>query len=41
VVMLQSFRKNDTSAFAVISFSGKIFKGPVEIFSRNLHLKNQ
>ena len=39
VVMLHSFRKNNVSAFAVIAFSDKIFKGPVENFSKNLHLK--
>ena len=41
VVMLSSFRKGNISAFAVIAFSDKIFKGPVENFSRNLHLKNK
>ncbi len=41
VVMLHSFRKNKTSACAVIAFSDKIFKGPVENFSQNLHLINQ
>ena len=39
VVMLSSFRKDNISAFAVIAFRDKIFKGPVENFSRNLHLK--
>ena len=33
VVMLYSFRKNQTSACAVFMFSDKIFKGPVELFS--------
>jgi hypothetical protein len=41
VVMLQSFRKNQASVCAVFALSDKIFKGPVENFSRNLHLKNQ
>ena len=39
VMMLSSFRKDNISAFAVIAFRDKIFKGPVENFSRNLHLK--
>ncbi len=41
VVMLSSFRKNQTSVCAVFMFSDKIFKGPVESFSKNLHLINQ
>ena len=41
VIMLYSFRKNQTSACAVFAFSDKIFKGPVERFSQNLHLINQ
>ena len=41
VVMLYSFRKNQTSACAVFAFSDKIFKAPVEGFSQNLHLINQ
>lgn len=41
VVMLYSFRKDQTSACAVFAFSNKIFKGPVEDFSQNLHLINQ
>jgi hypothetical protein len=41
VVMLYSFRKNKTAAFAVIEMSDKSFKGPVELFSKNLHLINQ
>jgi hypothetical protein len=41
VVMLYSFRKNQTSACAVFAFSDKIFKGPVEVFSKNLHIINQ
>ena len=40
VVMLYSFRKNKTTAFAVYEMSDKICKGPVELFSKNLHLKN-
>lgn len=38
VVMLYSFRKDKTSACAVFAFSDKIFKGPIEKFSKNLHL---
>lgn len=41
VVMLYSFRKDKTSACVVYEMSDKIFKGPIENFSRNLHLKNQ
>lgn len=41
VVMLHSFRKNQTTACAVFEMSDKIFKGPVEMFSQNLHLINQ
>ena len=41
VVMLYSFRKNKTTAFAVYEMSDKSFKGPVELFSKHLHLKNQ
>ena len=41
VVMLYLFRKNGTSACVVYAFSDKIFKGPVESFSRDLHLINQ
>jgi len=41
VVILYSFRKNKTSACAVFAFSDKIFKGPVELFSKNLHLINE
>ncbi len=41
VVILHSFRKNKTSVCAVIAFSDKIFKEPVENFSKNLHLINQ
>ncbi len=40
VVMLYSFRKNNTMACAVIEMSDKIFKQPVEVFSKNLQLKN-
>jgi hypothetical protein len=39
VVMLCSFRKNKTTAFAVYEMSDKSFKGLVEMFSKNLHLK--
>ena len=38
VVMLYSFRINNTTAFAIVAFTDKIFKGPVESFSNNLHL---
>jgi hypothetical protein len=41
VVMLYSFRKNATTACAVFAFSDKSFKGPVELFSKNLHLVNK
>ena len=41
VVMLNSFRKNKTTAFAIYEMSDKSFKGPVELFSKNLHLINQ
>ena len=41
VVMLYSFRKGQTSACAVYAMGDKIFKGPVEKFSKNLHLINQ
>lgn len=41
VVMLYSFRKDKTSACTVFEMSDKIFKGPVELFSKNLHLINQ
>ncbi len=41
VVMLYSFRKKQTSACAVFTFSDKIFKGPIESFSKNLHLISQ
>ena len=40
VVMLYSFRKDKKSPCAVYAFSDKIFKGPIESFSKNLHLKN-
>ena len=38
VVMLNSFRKNMTSACVVYAFTDKFFKGPIENFSQNLHL---
>ena len=41
VVMLNSFRKDKTTACAVFEMSDKIFKGPVELFSENLHLINE
>lgn len=40
VVMLYSFRKDKIAACAVVAFSDKIFKGPIELFSKNLHLNN-
>ena len=39
VVMLNSFTKDGTSAFVVYALSDKSFKGPVEVFSKELHLK--
>jgi hypothetical protein len=41
VVMLYSFRKNHTSACAVYTISDKLFKGPVQDFSKTLHLIDQ
>ena len=41
VVMLYSFRKNKITAFAIYEMSDKSFKGPVELFSKNLHLIHQ
>lgn len=41
VVMLYSFRKDKTTACAVFEMSDKSFKGPVELFSKNIHLINQ
>ena len=38
VVMLYSFRKDKTTACVVYTLSDKNFKGPVETFSKNLHL---
>lgn len=40
VVMLSSFRKEKIAACAVVAFSDKIFKGPIETFLKNLHLNN-
>lgn len=40
VVMLHSFRKNKKTTCAVFEMSDKYFKGPVENFSKNLHLIN-
>ncbi len=40
VVMLYSFRKGKVSTCTVYAFSDKIFKGPIETFSKNLHLNN-
>ena len=41
VVMLHSFRKTKTTACVVFAFSDKMFKGPIENFSKNLHLTDQ
>jgi hypothetical protein len=38
VVMLYSFRKDKRAACVVFAFSDKLFKGPIENFSKNLHL---
>lgn len=38
VGMLYLFRKDKEAACAVFAFSDKIFKGPIEKFSKNLHL---
>ena len=39
VVMLHSFRKDKITAHAAYALSDQIFKGPLETFSKNLHLK--
>ena len=39
VVMLNSFRKDKTTACVLIEMSDKSFKQPVELFSNNLRLK--
>lgn len=39
VVMLSSFRKDNTTACVVFEISDKNFKAVVETFSKNLHLK--
>ena len=41
VVMLSSFRKGKTTVCFVTEMSDKSFKQPVELFSKNLHLKKQ
>lgn len=41
IVMLNSFRINNTTACAVFEISDKIFKGPVKLFSENLHFINK
>ena len=41
VVMLNSFRKGKTTVCFVTEMSDKSFKQPVELFSKNLHLKKQ
>jgi len=38
VVMLNSFRYGKKTACVVFAFTDKIFKGPVQHFSKNLHL---
>ncbi len=38
VVMLNSFRKGNTTVCVVFAFSDKSFKGVVDKFSKNLHL---
>lgn len=41
VVILNTFTKDKISACVVMAFSDKIFKGPIELFSKELHLKNK
>jgi hypothetical protein len=41
VVLLNSFGKDQTSACIIFAFTDPLFKGAVENFSQNLHLKNQ
>jgi hypothetical protein len=41
IVMLFSFRKDQSTACAVFAFTDRIFKGTVEAFSRNLQLNDQ
>ena len=38
VIMLNSFRSNKTTACVVFAFTDKTFKGPIDNFSKNLHL---
>ena len=38
VIMLSTFRNDKTTAYVVMAFTDKIFKGPIENFSKNLHL---
>ena len=40
VVMLNSFRRSKTSVCVVYTFTDKLFKGPIETFSQNLHVIN-
>jgi len=40
IVMLNSFGKDQTSACITFVFTDPLFKGAVETFSQNLHLKN-
>ncbi len=41
VVMLNTFRKDKTTVCVVFEMSDKSFKSVVELFSKNLHLKNK
>ena len=41
VVMLNSFKKDKVSACTVYAFSDKSFKGPIELFSKEMHIKNK
>ena len=41
VVMLNSFKKDKVTACTVYAFSDKSFKGPIELFSKEMHLKNK
>ena len=41
VVILNTMTKDGTVAFVVFAFTDKYFKGPVEFFSKELHLKNK
>ena len=41
VVILNSFGKDQTSACITFTFTDPLFKGAIENFSQNIHLKNQ